>query len=408
MAARPGADGAVLHQHRLGHPDRAGRVERGFEAAEDELVTPVAVAARLFASAPEARCWPWPPTACASSWAGRWLGRASRPATCWSPTPATGPPTTTWTPLWGPRAGAELVATQVNRVAVRDDGEHLDTGGWVRLLEYATGRTARAGQAVAGVLHRPPGRPRPGAGHGPGCRRRPGRRRRRGSRARPRCWSAACATALSPAPTPSRTRSSTASPICPACSARFRPGRLRPLLIPGLVLGGDGGALGAEGVAGDRLVNGTGRGRTAADVGGGHCGRWRVRGMSRSRAIPRSSRRGRGCAWSGRRGGLDLAGGQDVEAVAVVALADDGRAGRDPQPGHGRGHPLGHLGGQGGEYRISRSSSTSAAWISGRPGPGQAGPDEQRAGQHQRRPPRAGWPASRTGRWRPARSPSRA
>jgi ribonucleotide monophosphatase NagD (HAD superfamily) len=41
------------------------------------------------------------------------------------------------------RAGAELVATQVNRVAVRDDGEHLDTGGWVRLLEYATGSSAR-------------------------------------------------------------------------------------------------------------------------------------------------------------------------------------------------------------------------------------------------------------------------
>ena len=41
------------------------------------------------------------------------------------------------------RDGAELVATQVNRVAVRDDGEHLDTGGWVRLLEYAAGATAR-------------------------------------------------------------------------------------------------------------------------------------------------------------------------------------------------------------------------------------------------------------------------
>jgi ribonucleotide monophosphatase NagD (HAD superfamily) len=40
------------------------------------------------------------------------------------------------------RAGAELWATQVNRVAVGDDGEHLDTGGWVRLLEYATGHTA--------------------------------------------------------------------------------------------------------------------------------------------------------------------------------------------------------------------------------------------------------------------------
>jgi ribonucleotide monophosphatase NagD (HAD superfamily) len=33
-------------------------------------------------------------------------------------------------------------ATRLRR-AVRDDGEHLDTGGWVRLLEYATGRSAR-------------------------------------------------------------------------------------------------------------------------------------------------------------------------------------------------------------------------------------------------------------------------
>jgi ribonucleotide monophosphatase NagD (HAD superfamily) len=70
--------------------DRLARL--GFPAAEDELVTPIAVAAQLLAST---------------------------------------------------RAGAELVATQVNRIAVRDDGEHLDTGGWVRLLEYATGQTAR-------------------------------------------------------------------------------------------------------------------------------------------------------------------------------------------------------------------------------------------------------------------------
>jgi HAD-hyrolase-like len=41
------------------------------------------------------------------------------------------------------RAGAELVATQVARIARRDDGEHLDTGGFVRLLEYATGVRAR-------------------------------------------------------------------------------------------------------------------------------------------------------------------------------------------------------------------------------------------------------------------------
>ena len=46
-------------------------------------------------------------------------------------------------------AEAQLVATQVNWIARRDDGEHLDTGGWVRLLEYATGQTAR-------VLGKPP------------------------------------------------------------------------------------------------------------------------------------------------------------------------------------------------------------------------------------------------------------
>jgi HAD superfamily hydrolase (TIGR01458 family) len=41
------------------------------------------------------------------------------------------------------RDGAELLATQVARIARRDDGEHLDTGGFVRLLEYATGEHAR-------------------------------------------------------------------------------------------------------------------------------------------------------------------------------------------------------------------------------------------------------------------------
>jgi HAD superfamily hydrolase (TIGR01458 family) len=41
------------------------------------------------------------------------------------------------------RGGAELVATQVARIARRDDGEHLDTGGFVRLLEYATAGQAR-------------------------------------------------------------------------------------------------------------------------------------------------------------------------------------------------------------------------------------------------------------------------
>jgi hypothetical protein len=119
------------------------------------------------------------------------------------------------------RAGAELVATQVNRVAVRDDGEHLDTGGWVRLLEYATGETAR-------VL----GKPSPefftaplealGRGRTPPwswVTTRPPTSAVDGRSARPRCWSAAArATAPNQAQRSSRMRSSTASPTCQDCS----------------------------------------------------------------------------------------------------------------------------------------------------------------------------------------------
>jgi HAD superfamily hydrolase (TIGR01458 family) len=116
----------------------------GFGAGEDELVTPVQVAARLLGSAPEARV-----LAVAAPGVRELLGdRLAGP----------GEPAThvlLADPSWGAtyddldaafralRDGAELLATQVNRVAVRDDGEHLDTGGWVRLLEYATGATAR-------------------------------------------------------------------------------------------------------------------------------------------------------------------------------------------------------------------------------------------------------------------------
>jgi HAD superfamily hydrolase (TIGR01458 family) len=119
-------------------------VERGFEAAEDELVTPVAVAARLFTSAPAARV-----LAVAADGVRELLGRSlagpGEPAShVLVADPSYG---ATYDDLDAAfralRSGAELVATQVNRVALRDDGEHLDTGGWVRLLEYATGQTAR-------------------------------------------------------------------------------------------------------------------------------------------------------------------------------------------------------------------------------------------------------------------------
>ena len=123
----------------------AERLDRfGFQATEEELVTPVAVAAQLFASAEGARV----------------LAVAAEPVRRLLADCLAGPeePVThvlVADPSYGAayddldaafralRAGAELVATQVNRIARRDDGEHLDTGGWVRLLEYATGETAR-------------------------------------------------------------------------------------------------------------------------------------------------------------------------------------------------------------------------------------------------------------------------
>jgi ribonucleotide monophosphatase NagD (HAD superfamily) len=52
------------------------------------------------------------------------------------------------------RSEAQLVTTQVNRIARRDDGEHLDTGGWVRLLEYAAPiNQSREAHLAARPLH---------------------------------------------------------------------------------------------------------------------------------------------------------------------------------------------------------------------------------------------------------------
>jgi ribonucleotide monophosphatase NagD (HAD superfamily) len=204
--------------------DRLAR--RGFETSEDELVTPVAVAARLFASTDEARV-----LAVAAEGVRReleeFLAGPGEPAThVLVADPSFG---ATYADLdaafQAVRAGAELVATQVNRVAVRDDGEHLDTGGWVRLLEYATGSSAR-------VL----GKPSPEFFTAPWTRSAAGAQSALvvgddwpptsavvTLSARPRCWSAAArATAPSRAPKPSRTRSSTASPTCQDCSEAER------------------------------------------------------------------------------------------------------------------------------------------------------------------------------------------
>jgi HAD superfamily hydrolase (TIGR01458 family) len=122
--------------------DRLAR--RGFETSEEELVTPVAVAERLFASASQARV-----LAVAAEGVRQLLGRflvgPDAPAThVLVADPSYGASYDDLDAAFRALRGrAELVATQVNRIAVRDDGEHLDTGGWVRLLEYATGQTAR-------------------------------------------------------------------------------------------------------------------------------------------------------------------------------------------------------------------------------------------------------------------------
>jgi HAD superfamily hydrolase (TIGR01458 family) len=116
----------------------------GFEASEEELVTPVAVAARLLGSAPEARVLAVAAEGVRRLLAGCLAGPGEPVSHVLVADPSFG---ATYDDLDAAfravRDGAELLATQVNRIARRDDGEHLDTGGWVRLLEYATGRTAR-------------------------------------------------------------------------------------------------------------------------------------------------------------------------------------------------------------------------------------------------------------------------
>jgi HAD superfamily hydrolase (TIGR01458 family) len=118
----------------------------GIPAAEGDFLTPVVLARRLFDDLPSPRV-----LAIASPAVRAHLprvlcgpGSADRPTHVLVCDPSYG---ATYADLDAAfravRDGAELVATQLGRVVRRDDGEHLDTGGWVRLLEYATGVRAR-------------------------------------------------------------------------------------------------------------------------------------------------------------------------------------------------------------------------------------------------------------------------
>jgi HAD superfamily hydrolase (TIGR01450 family) len=184
--------------------DRLARL--GLPATEEELVTPVAVAAQRFASTDEARVLAVAADGVRQLLAGCLAGPGDRVTHVLVADPSYG---ATYDDLdagfRAVRAGAELVATQVNWIARRDDGEHLDTGRWVRLLEYATGQTAR-------VL----GKPSPEFFTAPSMRSAGGHRARwswgttwpptsvvAGRSARPQCWSAV-ARVTAPAGRPSR------------------------------------------------------------------------------------------------------------------------------------------------------------------------------------------------------------
>lgn len=111
----------------------------GIRAAPEEVITPLALARQLFAAAADARVLAVAAPA-VREYLGEYLARAGeQPAHVLIADPSFGADYAQLdTAFAALRAGARLVATQMGRWVRRDDGEHLDTGGWVRLLEYAT------------------------------------------------------------------------------------------------------------------------------------------------------------------------------------------------------------------------------------------------------------------------------
>ena len=148
----PGAAAAVASLRRAGLALRfltntdsvppAALVERllgmGVEAADGEVLTPVALAVRLLRGRPGNRVLAVAAPAVKELLGEALAGPGERPTHVLVCDPSFGACYDDLDAAF--RAvldGAELVASQVNRSARRDDGEHLDTGGFVRLLEYA-------------------------------------------------------------------------------------------------------------------------------------------------------------------------------------------------------------------------------------------------------------------------------
>jgi HAD superfamily hydrolase (TIGR01458 family) len=122
-----------------------GRLQgMGIPVTTDEVLTPVVLAVQLLSELPAARLLALASRGIRDLLAG-FLAAPGEPAThvlvC-DPSYGTGYEELD-AAFHAVRGGAELLATQVGRIARRDDGEHLDTGGFVRLLEYATGTRAR-------------------------------------------------------------------------------------------------------------------------------------------------------------------------------------------------------------------------------------------------------------------------
>lgn len=154
----PGAGQAVERLRRSGLAVRfttntdstspAALVERlagmGVPSEAGDFLTPVVLAARLFRDLPAPRVLAIASPAVRDHLPAVLCGPGDRPTHVLVCDPSYG---ATYDDLDAAfravRGGAELVATQLGRIARRDDGEHLDTGGWVRLLEYATGVEAR-------------------------------------------------------------------------------------------------------------------------------------------------------------------------------------------------------------------------------------------------------------------------
>lgn len=126
----------------------AALVERlagmGVPAEQDDFLTPVVLARRLFEGLPAPRVLAIASPAVRDHLPGLLCGPGDRPTHVLVCDPSYGAAYADLDAAFrAVRDGAELVATQLGRIARRDDGEHLDTGGWVRLLEYATGVEAR-------------------------------------------------------------------------------------------------------------------------------------------------------------------------------------------------------------------------------------------------------------------------